>query len=93
MVVHRPNMRAVRRNARRIGIPARDVRPSRRKLKKIEVRVPGARERWVAAGHTDYADYTTHRDRARRASYLKRARGMPHPKWSPNFIAINLLWM
>lgn len=91
MPVHRPNMRIVRANARRHGIPSADVRPSRRKDKKIEVRVPGTR-RWVAAGHSGYADFTLHRDKARRARYLKRARGMPHPKYSPNWVAIHLLW-
>ena len=90
MAVHRPNMSAVHRNARRMGIPPRDVRVSKRKTKKIEVRDPAGR--WVAAGHTGYADFTEHRDRRRRTNYLKRARGMPHPKWSPNWVAINLLW-
>ena len=84
-------MSRVRRNAAKLGIHASDVRRSTRRGKKIMVR-DARTGRWTHAGHTGYSDYTKHRDGKRRSAYLRRARGMPHPRMSPNWLAINLLW-
>ena len=84
-------MRKVHAAARRNGIDPRFVKPSTRRGKKIMVVDPRT-GRHVHAGHSGYADYTAHGDRAKRANYLRRARGMPHPRMSPNWVAIKLLW-
>jgi len=51
----------------------------------------------VSFGHIDYEDYTYHNNEERRINYLKRASNI-HGNWyddpySPNNLAINLLWM
>ena len=51
----------------------------------------------VHFGHINYSDYTKHQDEERRDAYLRRANNI-RGKWrdnifSPNNMAINLLWM
>ena len=84
------DLRAVRGYARRHGILSKHVQVSDRSKKKVKVWFHD--EGWVHAGHTGYQNYTTHKDRRRRSRYLSRARGMPHPRGSPNWVAIKLLW-
>jgi hypothetical protein len=52
--------------------------------------------KWIHFGSIMYQDWTKHQDPIRRESYLKRASNIKG-KWkedpySPNFLAINLLW-
>lgn len=91
MPVYRPNMTKVRAAARRNGIDPSLVKRSSRKGKKIMV-FDARTGRWVHCGNTSYEDFTLHGDRDRRARYLKRARGMPHKRMSPNYLAMKLLW-
>lgn len=91
MPTYKPNMAKVRAAARRHGIDPSCVKPSTRKGKKLMV-FDQKTGRHVHFGHSGYSDFTIHGDKKRRANYLKRAKGMPHPRMSPNFLAINLLW-
>lgn len=84
-----PNMSRVRKAARRAGIRSADVRRSTRRNKKVMVFTG---KKWAHFGDIRYENYTTHRNNRRRAAYLSRARGMPHPRMSPNWLAIRLLW-
>lgn len=91
MTTYRPNMARVRANARRHGIDPSRIRPSTRKGKKLMLVDPKT-GRATHFGCSRYADYTIHRDPVRRKRYLARARGMPAPRLSPNFLAQKLLW-
>ena len=50
----------------------------------------------VYFGAMGYEDYTKHKDEARRASYRRRAENIKgnwkSDKYSPNNLAINILW-
>lgn len=80
-----------------LGLGATDLQRSDRKNSKYYVVYQGKK---IHFGHKSYEDYTTHKDEARRASYLKRARGIKDKqgnltheiKSKSNFWAINLLW-
>ena len=85
-----PNMRKVHAAARAAGIPTRDVTLSDRPGSKLKVIVPGGRAVYV--GHPYYSDMTIHGDKKRQSNYLKRSKGMPHKKWSKNWLARKLLW-
>ena len=65
---------------------------SEKKDKKYKVIVDG---KTVHFGST-MSDYTKHKDESRRKSYLARAKGIKGDwksnKYSPNNLAINLLW-
>ena len=54
-------------------------------------------DKWVHFGEMGATDYTRHMDKARRDRYLKRAMAISGnwylDKYSPNSLAINLLWM
>lgn len=88
-------MEELRRKALSLG--ATDLQRSDRKNSKYYVVYQGKK---IHFGHKDYEDYTNHKDEARRASYLKRARGIKDKqgqltygdKTKSNFWAINLLW-
>lgn len=84
-------MAKVKAAARRVGIDPACVKPSDRKGKKVMVLDKKAGRR-IHFGNTAYSDYTIHGDEKRRANYLKRAKGMPHPRMSPNYLAMKLLW-
>lgn len=75
------------------GATKATIEPSPRADKKYLVRVDGKRA--VHFGST-LPDFTKHGDEARRASYLARAKGIKgdwqKDKWSPNNLAIHLLW-
>jgi hypothetical protein len=64
------------------------------KNKKFAVKTPDGRI--VNFGQRGYDDYTKHQDEARRSNYLARAQGIKgdwkSDKYSPNNLAINLLW-
>ena len=51
---------------------------------------------WVDFGAMGYEDYTKHQDEARRNNYLKRATAIRGDWWkdkySPNNLAIHILW-
>jgi hypothetical protein len=53
-------------------------------------------ERWVHFGQMGYQDYTRHKDKKRRASYLSRSRKIrgdwKRNPYSPNNLAIHILW-
>jgi hypothetical protein len=83
---------AVLRKSRRLY--HRDVYPSTKKKKKYMIL--NDQGHWVHFGHMDYQDFTKHKDKTRRKSYLARAthiRGKwRQDKFSPNNLAIHLLW-
>jgi hypothetical protein len=84
--------RAVLKKSRRLY--RRDVFPSSKKEKKYMIE--NDRGHWVHFGSMGYQDYTRHKDKTRRKSYLARASHI-HGKWkqnkfSPNNLAISLLW-
>lgn len=85
-----PNMRKVHAAARRAGIPPKDVVLSKKPGKKLQVTLPSGKA--VDIGNSEYSDYTLHNDEGRRRNYLKRSKGMPHAKWSKNWLARKLLW-
>lgn len=69
--------------------------------KKLVIRVvKGGQDKLVHFGHTDYQDYTEHKDPVRRKSYLARAKGIKDKKgrltykdpFSPNYHAVKILW-
>jgi len=53
-------------------------------------------EKWVNFGQLGYQDYTRHKNKARRTSYLARSRKIrgdwKQNKYSPNNLAIHILW-
>lgn len=91
MPSYHPDLTKVKRNARRHGIDPCCVKRSTRKHKKIMVCNPRT-GRYVHFGDTRYPDFLTHKDPARRAKYLKRSRGIPRKRMSPNDLARKLLW-
>ena len=68
---------------------------SEEKNKKYQVLNP-ATNKYVSFGDIRYEDYTKHQDPIRRQSYLKRATKIKGDwkldKYSPNSLAINILW-
>jgi hypothetical protein len=71
------------------------LRLSHTKNKKYDVLNP-ATNKFVSFGDIRYADYTKHKDPVRRQAYLKRATKIKGDwildKYSPNNLAINILW-
>lgn len=67
---------------------------STRKDKKYMVK--DENDKWVHFGAIPYEDYTKHRNKIRRKSYLNRATNIQGDWWknkySPNCLAINILW-
>jgi hypothetical protein len=67
---------------------------STRKNKKYMVKSPD--NKLIHFGQMGYEDFTKHKDKERRDSYLKRATKIKgnwkDNKYSPNNLAINLLW-
>ena len=53
--------------------------------------------KWVHFGQMGYEDFTKHSDKQRQRKYLKRAMNIRgnwfQDAYSPNMVAINLLWM
>lgn len=86
----RPRMSRVLAAARRHGISPRDVRPSRRRYKKLQVRDPRT-GRWVHFGDTRYSDWTIHRNSRRRAAFHRR-HSRRYRRHSPGDLAKKLLW-
>lgn len=86
------DFRAVLKKSRRLY--HRAVYPSSKKEKKYMIQ--NDRGHWVHFGSIDYQDYTKHKDKTRRKSYLARATGIRgnwrRDKFSPNRLAISLLW-
>lgn len=87
-----------RRFERYRGSAKATIEPSPRADKKYLVRVAaadGKRGRAIHFGST-LADFTKHRDEARRKSYLARSAGIKgdwkDDKWSANMLARELLW-
>ena len=83
---------AVLKKSRRLY--RRDVFPST--IKKKKYMILNDRGHWVHFGHIDYQDFTKHKDKTRRKSYLARSTHI-HGQWrkdkfSPNNLAITLLW-
>jgi len=71
------------------------LRLSHTKNKKYDVYNPST-DKWIPFGDIRYEDYTKHRDPVRRQAYLKRATKIKGDwildKYSPNALAINILW-
>ena len=74
---------------------------SDQKDKKMMVLVKkGDKIKLVHFGHPDYEDYTQHKDKERRANYLKRSAGIRDKQgkltmndpFSPNYWARKVLW-
>ena len=86
------DMKIVLKKSRRLY--KRDVYPSTKKGKKYMI--SDDQGHWVHFGAIDYEDFTKHKDKTRRKSYLARAthiRGNWRTnKFSPNRLAISLLW-
>lgn len=70
-----------------------DIYLSSRKDKKYMVL---HNNKWIHFGAMGYEDYTKHKDKERRDTYLKRAMGIKgnwkYNKYSPNNLAIHILW-
>ncbi len=53
-------------------------------------------EKWINFGQLGYQDYTRHKDKTRRRSYLARSRKIRgnwvRNKYSPNNLSIHILW-
>ena len=86
------DIKAVLKKSRRLY--QRDVFPSSKKEKKYMIL--DDKGHWVHFGAIHYQDYTRHKDKTRRKSYLARAthiRGKwKANKFSANRLAISLLW-
>jgi hypothetical protein len=69
--------------------------PGRNSDKKYSIFDP-KNEKWVNFGQIGYEDYTKHKDKKRRKSYLTRSRGMlgnwKKNKYSANNLSIHILW-
>ncbi len=71
--------------------------PSDKPLKKYKILdTRKKRPKWVHFGQMGYQDYTRHKDKQRRKSYLARSRKI-HGNWkrnpySPNNLSIHILW-
>ena len=67
---------------------------SSREDKKFMVMAPNGK--LVHFGQMGYSDYTQHKDKKRRAAYLRRASKIKgdwkSDKYSPNNLAMNILW-
>jgi hypothetical protein len=67
---------------------------SKAKNKKYAIKRPDGKI--VNFGQMGYEDFTKHKDEGRRENYLKRAQGIRgnwrKDKYSPNNLAINILW-
>ena len=80
-----------------------DPKEVERKAKKYGVKVFRSTKRdkkymiyhnkWIHFGAMGYEDYTKHKNKTRRANYLKRSAGIHDSgKYSANQLARNLLW-
>ena len=71
------------------------IYPSKNKNKKFRI-CDTKHNRWVNFGQMGYEDYTKHRDKPRRKSYLQRSgkiRGdWKKNKYSANNLSRNILW-
>jgi hypothetical protein len=68
---------------------------SNRPTKKYAIHDPTGK--WVHFGEMGFQDFTKHLDKERQYLYLKRSMGIKglwyKNKYSPNMLAINLLWL
>lgn len=68
---------------------------STRKNKKYMVQDPKTRM-WIHFGQLGYEDFTKHKNLTRRKNYLRRSKNIKgkwkHSKYTPNSLAINVLW-
>ena len=87
----------IRNKARRLGILG-EIEESPRLQKKYRITRPNGQV--IDFGDSGFEDWWDHRDPIRRASYLKRAKGIrdgsgrltANDKSSANYYAIRLLW-
>jgi hypothetical protein len=89
------NYSKVLKNAKAYGILPEHIQVSNRIDKKF--RVYNTDEgHWVNFGALGYEDFTKHNDRIRQFNYLSRATKIKgawkQKKYSPNNLAINILW-
>lgn len=88
------DLKRVEQNAKRYFGKKVKIYPSTRKNKKFSVLKPDGK--MVHFGQQGAADFTKHRDEARRQRYLGRATKIKgdwrDDPYSPNNLAINLLW-
>ena len=87
-------LQAQRRAYKYLGRSAK-LYPARNSAKKYSIYDP-KNEKWVNFGQIGYEDYTKHKDKKRRKSYLTRSRGMlgnwKKNKYSANNLSIHILW-
>jgi len=69
--------------------------PSNKKEKKYKIWDP-KNNKWVNFGQLGYEDYTKHKNKTRRKSYLSRSTKIKgdwkRNKYSPNNLSIHILW-
>ena len=69
--------------------------PALNKEKKYSIYDP-KQEKWINFGQIGYEDYTKHKDKTRRANYLRRTKFMrgdwKKNKYSANNLSRNILW-
>lgn len=70
-----------------------EITKSTRKNKKFMVLNPST-GKYTHFGHSQYQDYTQHKDEARRENYLKRSAGISKSKdkYNANNLSRNILW-
>jgi hypothetical protein len=71
------------------------IYPARNLEKKYSIYDP-KNKKWVNFGQLGYEDYTKHKDKKRRKSYLTRSRSIlgnwKKNPYSPNNLSIHILW-
>ena len=66
----------------------------------VYVKSPSGKPKLIHFGHSSYQDFTQHKDEKRRASYLKRAKGIKNKQgnltWTDkntkNYWSVHYLW-
>jgi hypothetical protein len=80
-------LRKAQANAKKIGV---EVKPSKRKGKKLDVFKGGVKV--ASIGDSNYDDFTRHGNEDRRRSYKKRHQATRTKVGSPSYYADKILW-
>ena len=81
------DLKKARVRAAALGV---EIRPSRRKLKKLDVYKDG--KKVASIGDLRYSDYLQHGDETRRAAYKSRHEKNRHVLGSAGYYADQILW-
>ena len=81
------DLKKARVRAAALGV---EIRPSRRKLKKLDVYKDG--KKVASIGDLRYSDYLQHGDEARRVAYKRRHENNRHVLGSAGYYADQILW-